>query len=60
MAIELKCRRVVYNPCGLDEYEVIITQDEKSNSILTLASPFETDEEICNRGYKEFLKKSKH
>ena len=51
------CKRIAYNPCALDEYEVTIKpHGEPGQVIYTLAGPFESDEAICDRIYRQWLK----
>lgn len=53
----VSCKRIAHNPCGPDEYEVTIKpQGEPEQVIYTLAGPFESDEAICDRIYRQWLK----
>lgn len=53
----INCKRIVRNPCGPDEYEVTIKpHGEPEQVIYTLAGPFESDEAICDRTYRQWLK----
>lgn len=52
----VNCKRIAYNPCGLDEYEVTITPSEsESVTLYTFAGVFEMDEAICDRMYQQWL-----
>jgi hypothetical protein len=55
------CKRITYNPCALDEYEVIIkpTNGKPQQTIYTYAGMFESNEAICGRVYLQWLKESK-
>ena len=56
----VSCRRIVCNPCALDEYEVTITPHGASELIeYTYGGPFESDEAICGRVYRQWLKENK-
>ena len=45
----VSCRRIVCNPCALDEYEVTITPHGESELIeYTYGGPFESDEAIVS------------
>jgi len=51
------CKRIAYNPCALDEYEVTIKPcGEHEQIIYTLVGPFERDEDVCDRIYWQWLK----
>lgn len=56
---EVSCKRIAYNPCASDEYQVDIVICNRVYSITTLASPFEWDNDICKRVYSEW-KDGKH
>lgn len=50
------CKRIAYNPCALDEYEVTIKPyGEREHVICTFVSPFERDEDVCDRIYRQWL-----
>lgn len=51
---EVRCSFVAGNPCGPDEYEVVIQIENRLYRIYTLVGPFEPDEEVCNRVYSEW------
>ena len=56
----VSCRRIVSNPCALDEYEVTITPHGESELIeYTYGGLFESDEAICDRVYQQWLKENK-
>ncbi len=56
----VSCRRIVCNPCALDEYEVTITPHGESELIeYTYGGPFESDETICDRVYRQWSKENK-
>lgn len=53
----VECKRVVCNPCALDEYEVTIKPYRKAEQVIyTLVGPFESDESVCDRIYRQLLK----
>lgn len=53
----VECKRVVCNPCALDEYEVTIKPYRKAEQVIyTLVGPFESDESVCDRIYRQWLK----
>lgn len=54
----VSCKRIAHNPCGPDEYEVTIKPHDEPEqvTIYTLAGPFESDEAICDRIYRQWLK----
>lgn len=53
----INCKRISRNSCGPDEYEVIIKpHGEPEQVTYTLAGPFESDEAICDRIYRQWLK----
>ena len=53
----VSCKRIAHNPCGPDEYEVTIKpHGEPEQVIYTRAGPFESDEAICDRIYRQWLK----
>ena len=54
--VSVDCKRVAIHPCALDEYEVTIKSNGTEQVIYTLGSLFESDEAICNRVYKQWLK----
>lgn len=50
------CKRIACNPCASDEYEVTIKPYGKSEQIIyTLVGPFERDEDVCDRVYRQWL-----
>ena len=50
------CKRIAHSPCGPDEYEVTIKpHGEPEQVIYALAGPFERDETICDRVYRQWL-----
>jgi hypothetical protein len=52
----VNCKRIVYNPCASDEYEVTIKPyGEREQVIYTLVGPFERDEDVCDRIYRKWL-----
>ena len=48
------CNFAASNPIGLDEYEVYIKVANLLYCIYTLVGPFETENSICQRVYKEW------
>lgn len=53
----VNCKRIACNSCGPDEYEVTIKpHGEPEQVIYTFAGLFESDEAICNRIYRQWLK----
>lgn len=56
----VSCRRIVCNPCALDEYEVTITPHGEHGLIeYTYGGLFESDKAICDRVYRQWLKENK-
>jgi hypothetical protein len=54
------CKKIAYNPCALDEYEVTIKPNGKpQQTIYTYGGLFESNEAICDRVYQQWLKESK-
>lgn len=55
--IIVECKRVAYNPCALDEYEVTIKPDSKPEQVInTFSGLFDGNDEICGRVYRQWLK----
>lgn len=53
----VSCKRIAHNSCGPDEYEVTIKpHGEPEQVVYALAGPFEKDENICDRVYRQWLK----
>lgn len=51
------CKRIAYNPCASDEYEVTIKPHGKPEQVIyILVGPFERDEDVCDRIYRQWLK----
>ena len=53
----VSCKRIAYSPCGPDEYAVVIKPYvEPEQMVCTFLGPFESDEEMCDRIYHQWLK----
>lgn len=57
--VTVNCKRITVNPCAMDEYEVTIKSNGLEHVIYTYSGLFESDEAICDRVYRQWLKESK-
>lgn len=57
----VECKKIICNPCALDEYEVTIrpTNGKPEYVTYTYGSLFESNEAICDRIYRQWIKASK-
>lgn len=51
---EVSCKKVALNPCGSDEYEVVIITEGLFYRIHTLSGPLEPNKDMCQRVYSEW------